>query len=300
MPSRRLPTLVVSLCLLALSAILTSNAMAASIMQMHPFGDATVYCLSDAQSDRDMSVFPDADPEALKKYVPTGRTPSAILAFLVVRGKDVVLVDSGFGRPGSTLLAALKETGIAPKAVTLVLLTHMHRDHIGGLTNGGERVFPNANILVSAPELKFWTDPATLESRPALRENVDMVGAMLAAYGDKVNTFTFEDTLGPDIAALDAVGHTPGHTAFLLVAGDRQMLFVGDLLHAAALQFPRPDINATYDMDRNKAAEARMKYLGMAADKGIPIAGDHFPFPGVGMVRRVGEGFAFVPGLPAN
>jgi glyoxylase-like metal-dependent hydrolase (beta-lactamase superfamily II) len=300
MTSHRILALAGAICLLACLAVLSPASAEAAVSASFPFGNATVHCLADAIQNRDMSVFPDADPAALKRYVPSGSAPSAILAFLIVQGKDITLIDAGFGRPTSTLLPAMKEAGVEPSTVTTVLLTHMHRDHVGGLTRDAQRVFPNATVRVAAEERRFWTDPATLAARPALKENIDMVAEMLAAYGSNVTTFAFGDTVGNGLTALDAVGHTPGHTAFLLSSGGRELLLVGDLLHAAALQFPRPDINASYDMDKDKAAAVRRKFLTMAAERGIPVLGDHFPFPGVGMVRKAGEGFVFEPGLPTK
>jgi glyoxylase-like metal-dependent hydrolase (beta-lactamase superfamily II) len=211
----------------------------------------------------------------------------------------VILVDAGYGGagPGESLLAdAMKKAGLAPEMVDLVLLTHMHGDHIAGLVENGRRVFPKAGVWASAPEADFW-----LSDKPGRGQKAHALLAqkVLAAYGtDFLPPFSFGQEVAPGITALDASGHTPGHTVFLLESGGQRLLIGGDLIHAAALQFPDPSASPTYDMDPVKAAEARKKYLEMAAKENIPLAGMHLPAPALGRVKQApGGGFAFEPDL---
>ncbi|MDR2947155.1 MAG: MBL fold metallo-hydrolase, partial [Candidatus Adiutrix sp.] len=95
--------------------------------------------------------------------------------------------------------------------------------------------------------------------------------------------------------AISAIGHTAGHTAFMLESEGKKLLFIGDLLHAALLQFPQPDECSSYDNDKAQAAASRRAILGQAADGNFPIAGAHIPFPGTGLVKRDGQGFSFIP-----
>ncbi len=120
--------------------------------------------------------------------------------------------------------------------------------------------------------------------------------AMLAAYGDRLGTFEFGDEILPGFTAVEAVGHTPGHTAFSLKSGGQEILFVGDIVHAAALQFPEPDECAAYDRDKEQAVASRKRLLTLAAENNLPVAGAHIPFPGVGFVKTDGKrGFTFSP-----
>lgn len=96
------------------------------------------------------------------------------------------------------------------------------------------------------------------------------------------------------IVPCDAPGHTPGHTIYELP----EILLIGDLLHAAAVQLPRPDISIAFDADAKTAAETRRKFLGEAASGTRPVAAVHLPFPGIGRIEKVGDGFRMVPVEP--
>jgi glyoxylase-like metal-dependent hydrolase (beta-lactamase superfamily II) len=172
--------------------------------------------------------------------------------------------------------------------VTLVLITHMHGDHIGGLLRDGQRAFPSARILSSRAERDFWIDLDSAARFPNRGGGFDMARRVFKAYSGSEETFEFGAVVAPGIRALDARGHTPGHTAFLLECGGESLLFWGDLAHAAALQFPRPDINASYDMDPAASAAARARFMEKAAAEKLTVAGSHLPFPGVGTVEKTG------------
>jgi glyoxylase-like metal-dependent hydrolase (beta-lactamase superfamily II) len=255
---------------------------------------ATIWAIADSTGDRDMNVFVGADPDVLKKYAPSGSSPSGIMAFLVRTGNETVLIDAGLGEPSgaraSQLLDGLSQIGVEPKDVTLILITHMHVDHIGGLVRDGQKVFPSARILSSRIERDFWLSEESVARFPNRRSGFDMVRRILGTYAGAEGTFEFGTMVTPEIQALDARGHTPGHTAFLLECGGEKLLFWGDLAHAAALQFPRPDINASYDMDPVDAAASRALFMEKAAVEKLPIAGSHLPFPGVGTVEKIAPG----------
>jgi hypothetical protein len=121
---------------------------------------------------------------------------------------------------------------------------------------------------------------------------------MMGMYEGKVDMFEFGDEVVPGLTAMDSRGHTPGHTAFLLESNGEKLLCVGDLLHSAALQFPRPDINGRFDMIPVLAKVARREFLSKAAWEDMPIAGVHLPFPGISTIKVDGvEGFSFQLGL---
>ena len=252
-------------------------------------GKATVWAIADSTGDRDMSVFSNADPEAIAKHVPTGRTPSAIMVFLVKIEDEVILIDAGLGAPSgeraSLLGAGLQQIGVAPEQVTMVLVTHMHGDHIGGLVKDGEKAFPSARVLSGKIEHDFWLDPKSVELFPDRAGNFEMVRNIFGMYSSVSETFEFDSVVAPGIRALDASGHTPGQAAFLLESEGEKLLFWGDLVHAAALQFPRPDICAQFDMNIGESIAARVRFMEKAAVEKLTIAGAHLPFPGIGTVE---------------
>ncbi|MDL2275391.1 MBL fold metallo-hydrolase [Desulfosarcina sp. OttesenSCG-928-G10] len=268
-------------------------------------GRAGIWAVADSTRPMNTLIFPDADPSALRRYAPSGEVPSAIMVFVVHTGDEWILIDAGLGGASEAhatgMMAGLKAAGILPERITKVLLTHMHGDHIGGLIQAGKRVFPNATVLVSRPEFEFWKNPASVTQFPKSAANFELAREVLNSYGDAVVVFDFSTTVAPGIRALDASGHTPGHTAFLLESDGLNLLFVGDIIHAAALQFPHPEINPVYDMDPAAAAKTRTKLLERAVTEGLPIAGAHLPFPAIGGVKPVeGGGFRLVNRLNAR
>jgi glyoxylase-like metal-dependent hydrolase (beta-lactamase superfamily II) len=208
-------------------------------------------------------------------YMPGGEAPSSVNVFLVKTGGKTYLIDAGFGN-------AVKEKKIDPSKITAVLITHAHGDHVAGLLKEDGTANFSVPVFISKPESEYWLDPKT--------EGADLQRNVAKTYGDRYKTFSFGDTIAPGIVALDASGHTPGHTVFLIGTGKKKVLIVGDLLHAAALQFPHPEECARFDMDRAKSIETRKRILQMAVDNNWLVAGIHFPVPGLGLVTSDGKG----------
>jgi glyoxylase-like metal-dependent hydrolase (beta-lactamase superfamily II) len=95
------------------------------------------------------------------------------------------------------------------------------------------------------------------------------------AYKDRLHLFEFGETLPGNVVAMNAEGHTPGHTVFRA----NKLLVIADLIHGAALQLEHPEICATYDMDKEKAVKSRKYFLQYAKDNGLTMAGMHLPAP---------------------
>lgn len=220
---------------------------------------------------------------------------------LVETAGQLVLIDTGYGSSGpptaGMLQASLAAAGLAPGDVGKVILSHFHRDHICGLRDAdGALAFPNAELLVPEVEWAYWSDPANRAAAPeAARGNFDAVAQIIGPEADRVQRFAWGDEPVAGITALDASGHTPGHTAFLLQDGAAQFLFLSDVTNHPALFLRNPGWSPAFDMDPAAARVTRRRLLGMAADQRLPCTGYHFPFPGVGQVRRDGARFRFHP-----
>jgi len=233
-------------------------------------------------------LFASADPEAVKKYMPDGGAQASVSSFVLFAGEDTVLFDTGNG--GGLWVKKLTDLGVKPENVKLILLTHMHGDHIGGLLQGDTRRFPNAKVLASTPEYDF---EALRERQPRGAQ----FGRITAAYSQDFAKFNFGDEVFANavvkIKAIDAVGHTAGHAVFLIEPkqeGKEKLLIIGDLLHAAALQFPVPEACASFDADKEKAVASRKRLLDFAAQEKILIGGMHLPPPSVGTVKKEDTG----------
>ncbi|MDR2952620.1 MAG: MBL fold metallo-hydrolase [Treponema sp.] len=246
--------------------------------------------LSESQRDGNTGILIGADDALLKRYIPKEGFKSAVCAFLVKTGSQNILIDTGTGSGGIIVDKVKKLLGGTDK-VDAVLITHLHGDHFGSLHEGGKAVFPKAKVWLSAKEREYFTKT---------RVNQGAVSA-LAPYGERVVTFdppelgTGGKEILPGISAIAAYGHTPGHVLFMIENGGEKLLIVGDLLHVAPVQFPRPDISATYDSDAAVAATVRKQVLDYAAKNKIPIGGMHLAYPGIGTVSVEGTGFNFTP-----
>jgi len=248
-------------------------------------GQMEVSMLVEAQREGNAGILVGAD-DAIKRYIPASGFSHSTNVFLVKAPGKTILIDTGFG---TTIFEKMKKLGVEPEQIDTLLLTHMHGDHIGGLQKDGKALFPNAKIYLSVKENEYWT--VTNVNQGAV--------AALAPYASRVETFEPGDLnkklseLLPGISAIAAYGHTPGHTIFLLESGKAKMLIIGDLLHVALVQFPVPEISATYDIDQKLAAETRRQFLAYAAKNKIPVGGMHMVYPATGTVKTSGKGFAF-------
>ena len=249
-------------------------------------GDMELIALQDTAASMKNSIFRGAEEEELLRLAPTGESPASVNVFLLKREEKSILVDTGNGGSRGSMADKLQKLDINPEMIDAILLTHMHFDHIGGLVSEtGEAFFPKAVVYVSTLERDYW-------SSLAAGTGGERAMKVLTAYGGRIKTFSNGTEVLAGIAGLEAFGHTPGHTVF----ETDSLLILGDLLHSAALQFPNPDICATYDMDMLKAIKSRKEFYEKAAVSGKTVAGMHLPFPGIGKIDKDDAGnYRFTP-----
>jgi len=254
-------------------------------------GQYEVYILVESERDGNTGILVGADEAVLKRYIPAEGFKHTANAVLIKAPKQNILIDTGTGA-GGIIVDKVKKLGVQPENIDAVLITHLHGDHFGSLQKDGAAVFSKAKVYLSAKELEYFTK--TQVNQGAV--------AALAPYGSRVTPFE-PGELGkklkeivPGISPIAAYGHTPGHTLYLIENGKDKLLIIGDLLHIALVQFPVPEISATYDMDQKAAASVRRQVLDYAAKNKIPVAGMHIVYPGTGSVSVEGSGFKFTPG----
>ena len=235
---------------------------------------ASVTWIQDNQGEKlnPRSLFSDASDSLFASLnLPDGIPASVSVFLLQVDGKNI-LFDAGLGAFGGQMLDRLGALDVTPDKVDLIYLTHFHVDHIAGMIakdSAGKdmKVFNNATVYAGKVEYDAWMND--------IPKN-DLQKAVMGMYKDKLHLFAFGDSLPHGVLALDAVGHTPGHTAFQI----SNLLVIGDLMHGYALQKDHPEINSNYDMDKEKSIESRKRLMQYARDNKLTMAGMHLPPPG--------------------
>lgn len=218
------------------------------------------------------SLFSDASDSLYNSLNMPDGIPASVSTFLVKVDGKYILFDAGLGAFGGQLMNRLAALGVNPDSIGLVYLTHFHVDHIAGLVakdgaGNDAKAFKNAAVYAGKVEYDAWMNDIPKND---LQKNI------MALYKNSLHLFVFGDTLPHGVVAMDAIGHTPGHTAFQLA----NLLVVGDLIHGYALQKDHPEINSNYDMDKPKSAESRKRIMQYARDNKFLMAGMHLPPPG--------------------
>jgi glyoxylase-like metal-dependent hydrolase (beta-lactamase superfamily II) len=220
---------------------------------------------------------------AAANFLPADRTQAYFTPTLIRTGSEVILFDTGLDPAG--ISAALVASGLTADDVTHVVLTHMHPDHIGGLSDeAGSPTFANAAYVAGRAEFDFWAAAGNEGFEGKVRPLADRM--------------TFLEPGGsprPGITAVAAFGHTPGHMAFMLDNAGQQMLILGDTANHHVFSLAYPDWEVRFDANKAAAAATRRTLLGMAAADRFAIIGYHLPFPAVGFVETRGDGFHYVP-----
>jgi glyoxylase-like metal-dependent hydrolase (beta-lactamase superfamily II) len=226
----------------------------------------------------------------------------SINAFLINTGSKLILVDAGagvlYGACCDKLLGNLRAAGYQPEQVDEVLLTHLHKDHAGGIMSQGKAVFPNAVLRLSQTESDYWLGAANKAKAPEfLSTFFDAAKAAVAPYQAAARYQPYQQfgQLETGIEALPAPGHTPGHAMYRVQSGGQTLLIWGDIVHVAAIQLPHPQATLKYDSSEADARQTRARLLQTAANEHTLIGAAHIAFPGLGHIRKAGQGYDWLP-----
>ena len=224
---------------------------------------------------------------------------------LVNTGKELVLFDSGNGTlsaeyeqlkgrlPPGNLVARLGQAGYKPEDVDVIIITHGHPDHIGGLTKGGQPVFPRARYVFGAVDFDFWKKGENV--REARKFNRELYVKICLPVADRATFIKPGDEVVPGIRAVEAYGHSPGLLAFHIESEGKRLLNWADTCNHYVVAIQRPDLHLDVDDEKDKAVATRKRILDMVASERLMVAGFHMPFPGLGWIEKTGGAYRWVP-----
>ncbi|GAA0667981.1 MBL fold metallo-hydrolase [Streptomyces malaysiensis subsp. malaysiensis] len=239
------------------------------------------------------------------------RLDSHSFAFEVAGAR--VLVDTGIGN-GKTranpawhdlrtdYLERLTAAGFPPESVDLVILTHLHTDHVGWNTHEVDGAwvptFPRARYLTSRTEREFWASYDMDEPRARMfHDSVTPVED--AGLLDLVDVPAGGTEVAPGLRLISTPGHTPGHIALQLDSHGERALITGDCVHHP-VQLAHPAIGSCVDIAPEQSEATRRELLGSLADTGTLLLGTHFPPPTGGHVITDGNAYRLSPVPPVS
>ena len=250
--------------------------------------EVTALLAGTRSSDKPQETFGlNATPEefaaaAAAAFIPADKTQNFFTPTLVNTGAELILFDTGLNAEGTG--AALTAAGISPDQVDVVVLTHMHGDHIGGMLTGEAATFGNARYVTGAVEHNHWSGAAN--------EGFDK---NIKPFNDKITFLDDGGAVASGITAMAAFGHSPGHMTYMLESNGQRLALTADTANHYVWSLAHPDWEVRFDADKPAAAAVRKSVFGMLAADKIPFIGYHMPFPALGYVETAGSGFRYVP-----
>ncbi len=294
--------------LFSATVTLAPYARAASAPFRRKVGAIELMVISDGVLNAPLSfMLPETPPaEAAALFAahglpPEGQQPQTNVS-LIKTGNELVLIDAGSGSnfqdTAGRLAENMEAAGIDPAAVTKVVLTHCHADHLWGVIDefdDSER-FPKASYVISAAEWDFWLDPNTPANVPDSLKGMARVSArILKRIEAKVERRKAGDAVAPGVTYVETIGHTPGHMAVMIESNGQRLLIGGDVLTNVAVSFARPEWRWGGDYDRDRGITTRKRLLDQLATDRLPLVAFHLPWPGHGVVERNGTAYRFIP-----
>lgn len=226
-------------------------------------------------------------------FADDGRWRFHVHVYVVRAQGRTFLLDTGIGpdsAPAHTwtgiagcLPAELVDAGVDPLAVELVLISHVHDDHLGwNVTDATTPTFPNARYVINRADWELMADATDEEDREifaAVLEPLQRAGVI------DLSENTFEVT--PELRLEHAPGHTPGHQVLAIDSTGERAVLSADLVNHP-VQLLQPGLASASDMDPGRADATRTTWLERIELEDRIVAPAHFAEP-FGTIVREGD-----------
>jgi glyoxylase-like metal-dependent hydrolase (beta-lactamase superfamily II) len=269
--------------------------MASNVIRV---GNVEITALSDGKLEFDLCNFFPAIPEPqwdpYEAHLVEHRVRFNLGSYLIRSDGRTILVDTGLGprpadapdQPWGELMHDFQANGVRAEDVDMVVLTHLHRDHVGwNLTSQNGRyvpTFPRARYWMSR---KDWETSHQPDVQPGRYPNAPTCVWPLADLG-LIEFMQGEHVLTRDLTAVPTPGHTPGHMSILITSRGERALVLGDVAHSP-VQIEEPDWVSRADMDPDLTRQTRRALVERLEREQITVAAGHFPAPGFGRILRL-------------
>ncbi|MBT2619539.1 MBL fold metallo-hydrolase [Chryseobacterium sp. ISL-6] len=274
-----------------------------------PMGEIEIYVLSDGYfgiGDPQPILAPEIEKEKVQNALKTLHLSESdyempITTLLIKKGNQYILVDTGEGYHDPVnagwLQNSILEIGISPEEITDILITHAHRDHIGGiLSKEGRRIYPNAKYYISAPEYSFWNNDEKdfSKSKMSSYPTGKLQTEILRAIKNDLEIFEPGDILFSCLKTEFAPGHTPGHIIFHVFSENQSITHLVDIVHSPLL-INHPDWGTQWDINFEEGVATRKKIFDNCYNDKRLVTTCHLPWPGIGYIGKTEDGWLWIP-----